>query len=46
MGTTSVSRSNTAVDKFESVIEEISAIARWNDPKGVYAILPYNLEAN
>ncbi len=42
----SVRQSNPAVEKFESVLDEIDLIARWNDPKGVYAILPYNLETN
>ncbi len=39
----SATQSSAVVDKFESVLDEISSIARWNDPKGVYAVLPYRL---
>ena len=45
-GSASIRQSNPAIEKFESVLGEISSIANWNDPKGVYAILPYNMEAN
>ena len=45
-GSASIRQSNPAIEKFESVLGEISSIAKWNDPKGVYAILPYNMEAN
>ena len=45
-GSASIRQSNPAIEKFESVLDEISSIAKWNDPKGVYAILPYNMEAN
>lgn len=45
-GGASVTHSNPTVERFESVLDEISSIARWNDPKGVYAILPYKLETN
>ena len=45
-GSASIRQSNPAIEKFESVLDEISSIAKWNDPKGVYAILPYKMEAN
>ena len=45
-GSPSAKQTNATVEKFESVLDEISSIARWNDPKGVYAILPYKLETN
>ena len=45
-GSASIRQSNPAIEKFESVLDEISSIAKWNDPKGVYAILPYNMETN
>ena len=45
-GSASIRQSSPAIEKFESVLDEISSIANWNDPKGVYAILPYKMEAN
>ena len=45
-GSASIRQSNPAIEKFESVLDEISSIAKWNDPKGVYAVLPYKMEAN
>ena len=45
-GSASIRQSNPAIEKFESVLDEISSIAKWNDPKGVYAVLPYKMEVN
>tara|TARA_B100000212_G_scaffold342569_2_gene330705 strand:+ start:4931 stop:6721 length:1791 start_codon:yes stop_codon:yes gene_type:complete len=45
-GSASIRHSNPAIEKFESVLDEISSITKWNDPKGVYAILPYKMDAN
>lgn len=44
--TASISDSNNTLEKFETIVDELSSIVQWNDPKGVYAILPYYLDAN
>ncbi len=41
--TASIQHSNKTLEKFDAAVEEIHGLTRWNDPKGVYAILPYNL---
>ncbi len=37
--------SNPILDKIESTIDEIRSVSQFNDPKGVYAILPYKIGA-
>ena len=32
--------------RLDEAIEEIKAISQWNDPKGVYAVLPYRIYAD
>ena len=44
--TTSVEYSSSILDKIESTIDEIRSVSQFNDPKGVYAVLPYRIEAN
>ena len=43
---TSVRDSSPILDMIESTIDEIQSVSQFNDPKGVYAVLPYRIEAN
>ena len=43
---TSVRHSSPILDMIESTIDEIQSVSQFNDPKGVYAVLPYRIEAN
>lgn len=42
----SIRHSNPILEKIESTIDEIRWVSQFNDPKGVYAVLPYALEMN
>jgi protease IV len=44
--TASVRQSNPILDQIESTIDEIRSVSQFDDPKGVYAVLPYTLETN
>ncbi len=44
--TASVSPADKAFEKIEMAIDEIKMVTQFDDPKGVYAILPYRIDAN
>ena len=44
--TASFGTTSAPLRKFEEALEEIKGISQWNDPKGVYAVLPYRIYAD
>ena len=44
--TASLGRTSAPLRKFDEAVEEIKGISQWNDPKGVYAVLPYRIYAD
>ena len=44
--TASFGTTSTPLRKFDEAVEEIKGISQWNDPKGVYAVLPYRIYAD
>ena len=44
--TASLGTTSAPLRKFDEALEEIKGISQWNDPKGVYAVLPYRIYAD
>lgn len=44
--TASIRQGNPVMEQFDAAVDELQSITRWNDPKGVYAVLPYRLDTN
>jgi len=43
--TASLGVAGAPLRKFEEAVEELKRVSQWNDPKGVYAVLPYKIYA-
>ena len=44
--TASLGTTSASLRKFDEALGEIKGISQWNDPKGVYAVLPYRIYAD